>query len=80
MQVLAHLAGADRGVPLEQVLELRKQVRFRAEVKLRRWSPRAERLKSLLPHARTVVAVEAVAFDEGGLDAVAAEDLREGLA
>src|SRR6185437_89944 len=79
VQVLAHLAGSAAGIAVEELLQLREQIRLRAKV-AEPLIPAGDRLRELLLHARTVITVEAVAFDEGGRDVLAAEDLLEGLA
>src|SRR6185312_1281645 len=79
VQVLAHSPRAIHGVPAEQILQLRKQIRLRSEV-AEPLIPTCQRVCELLPHTRSVIAMEAVAFDEGRLEMLAAENLLEGLA
>ena len=77
MQVLAALAGAGLAVVAEQAFQFREQVVVRPEV--------AEVLVAGLlglgltgAHFLAVIAVEAVTLDDGGADALTAEDVFEG--
>src|SRR6185312_1356407 len=79
VQVLAYLPRAGCRVSPKQIFQLREQVRLRAEMAEALVCAR-DRFRELLFHAGTIVAMEAVAFDEGRLDVLAAEDLLESLA
>ena len=71
VEVVTLFAGAGFTVGPEQFLELVETVGLRAEV--------AEMLFGHLDlHLGAVVAMEAVAFDDGGVDAFAGEDMLEG--
>ena len=78
VQVTAGAAAAGLGVAAEQRLELHEEVVLRAEMAEVRIAA-SRLLGHLLAHRRSVVAVEGVAFDERGLDPLAAKDLVEGL-
>src|SRR5690606_11472980 len=65
-------------VGLEQALEFFEQIRLRSEVAEVHVAAR-ERLGHLLLHRHAVVAMKAVALDERGGDALAPENLLEGL-
>ncbi len=76
MQVTPEPAASGLAVDAEQFLELREQIGVRPEM-TESMVASLERLSEPLLHLRTVIAVQAVAFDECGLDVFAAEDLLE---
>src|SRR6185437_1239610 len=79
VQILAHLSGPVLGIAAEQALQLGEQIRLWAEM-AETLIFACDRLRQLLLHPRTIVAVEAVTFDECRLEMLAAKDLLESLA
>ncbi len=77
VQIAADLAGAGFAVGLEQVLQFLEQVRIGPEVAVAVVAS-GVRVGDRGLHLGPVVAVEAVALDEGDLDVLAPEDLIEG--
>ncbi len=76
MDVVALLAAAGLAVGAEQPFELVEDVGLGAKVA--QAAVLDGSLGGRLLHGGTVVAVEAVTLDDGGLDAVAVEDVLEG--
>src|SRR6185312_2718565 len=79
VQVLAYLARTALCIAAEELLQLGEQVRLRPEV-TEALIATGDRLRQLLLHPGAIVAMEAVALDEGRLQTLAAEDLLEGFA
>ena len=77
VQVLARVSRAGFAVTPEQGFEFREQVRFRTEM-TEAVVAAGPFLGHALLHLGAVVAMEAVAFDEGGVHPFATEDLIEG--
>src|SRR5690348_7914202 len=76
MQILAHLAGAALAVGTEQRLDLLEEVSLRAEM-AEALALAAGHIRQLRAHLVAVKAMEGVALDDGGGDALATEYVLE---
>src|SRR6185312_12464419 len=76
VKILPHLAGAALAIGAEQLLDLLEEIGRRTEM-AETLELATGHLRELCAHLQAVVAMEGVALDDGGGDALAPEDLLE---